>query len=99
MTDLEQRQQMQHLMDIRHEALSAELVALVGSDKQITWADSIRRHALGDLNVKALGAKPEAAATVQALIGKILAQTSAAWWIDNQGKDATDLITIAYKAQ
>lgn len=91
-------QQAQHNEDLRHEALSAPMVALVGSDKQVTWADSIRRHVAGDLAVMAEGVKPEMAERFAAIVAGILGETSAAWWIDNRHFGARDLFGAALKA-
>lgn len=49
---------------------SAELPALTGSEKQIAWAEDIRRYLLGVLPGP--------------LANTLRPQTAAAWWIDNR---------------
>lgn len=80
----------------------AGLPALTGSEKQIAWAEAIRRTALigaDEVRAKAeafAAAHPDRAtetAPALALIARAEAETSAAWWIDHRTAEcATDLI-------
>lgn len=83
-------------------AENAPLPALTGSEKQIAWAESIRRDAIAGFERLKLGWQP----TAQAIVGLVndprfgeidlllksesaalKAQTSAKWWIDNREID------------
>ena len=81
------------------------LPALVGSPKQVAWAEQIRRKALDNaakvrkIEPAALAAatKPETIAlgteyvqVYEATMGKLRTETSSKWWIDN--KDTVDMM-------
>jgi hypothetical protein len=67
-------------------ACSLDLPALVGSEKQVKWAQDIRAKVIGTLGAN--GIKWDAILAmsgddkVKAELDKIM-QTSAKWWIDN----------------
>lgn len=66
---------------------TADLPALVGSDKQIAWATTIRAEKL-DMIAKA-GIKEEYLAAVRGVLG---AETDCRWWIDHRFDDAQNLM-------
>jgi hypothetical protein len=77
-----------------------DLPALVGSEKQVAWAESIRRD-LFDYQISqrfdaarraavAAGRMDQADAAIAKmsdLLAPVLAETSAKWWIDNRNCD------------
>lgn len=60
------------LDNAKNKAQTEQLPTLQGSEKQINWAESIRRKALDKIN------------QTQDLIDKIKGQTLAKWFIDNR---------------
>lgn len=78
------------------------LPRLVGSDKQIAWADDIRRKFIADTDElrgqlsKAATENPELYRdrfdAWNAAVDRIKAQTKAAWWIDNNHVPAARLV-------
>lgn len=65
-----------------------ELPALVGSPKQIAWAEKIRA-------LRLVEAKAEAkAANAEDRFAALAAKTSAAWWIDNRHDSGADLLWL-----
>ncbi len=72
-------------------AASADLPALVGSEKQVNWAMSIRAKALEAIDAAfARAGEPTTEAeranreTAQGILAALRAQTHASWWIDNR---------------
>ena len=84
-------------------AENAALVALTGSDKQIAWAESIRRDQLAGLAKRDLRIRPAMMETIgvtsndprivqmdnmiEQMVSTARTQASAKWWIDNRAKD------------
>ena len=81
------------------------LPALVGSDKQVAWATTIRAELLGKVatmrkEFEATGRKQNVTEDVMAaqmgqfdaLVAKLTAQTAAAWWIDRRSNSAQALL-------
>ena len=77
----------------------AGLPALTGSDKQVAWAETIRRPVVDALiktrDKVASANRPqwaserahvEAVKALATVAGEIIAQTSAKWWIDNRNR-------------
>lgn len=71
----------------------ATLPALVGSDKQVVWAESLRAEAMTLLNAALVDAyrrsgsranPAEVRAAIDAEIARVFAETSAARWIDTR---------------
>jgi hypothetical protein len=105
-----EQEQCQDCKRSRHDASNLEatianaingLPALMqGSDRQIGWADQIRRTKL--LEMDALMAKlyadpraqeePSLMAAWQAAERAVRSQTSATWWIDHRNKPVADLM-------
>jgi hypothetical protein len=84
--------------------------ALVGSDKQVAWATTIRAEQLGKVaamrkEFEAIGRKQNVTEDVMAaqmgqfdgLVAKLTAQTSASWWIDRRSNSAQALLKEASK--
>lgn len=74
-----------------------ELPALAGSERQVAWAEKLRRDALelltaGDALVEAYRqstgrANPtEVRAAIDAEIARVFSETRAAWWIESRDK-------------
>ena len=72
------------------------LPKLVGSDKQIAWAESIRKEILSDMprlnevvgkNLDKPGAKEYCE-----LRAELLGQTSAGWWIDHRNESLIQML-------
>lgn len=85
----------------RRAAWQAALVdghTLVGSDKQIEWARSIRAGIAGELAVLERGVKPEMADQFAGLVTEILGEPSATRWIDDRHLDAKALLRRAMAA-
>ena len=81
------------------------LPALVGSEKQVAWALTIRAEQLGKVaamrkEFEAIGRKQNVTEDVMAtqmgqfdaLVAKLTAQTAAAWWIDRRSNSAQSLL-------
>jgi hypothetical protein len=75
---------------------AAGLPALEGSEKQVAWAESIRRPAIERLRkVDTAELSPDLSPEAQAelrdalvlLVDEIVQQTSAKWWIDNRERE------------
>lgn len=70
------------------QADAAGLPALAGSEKQVSWALTIRATALRAVDALLAPAKatyPDGDWSAEdALVAKLAAQTSAAWWIDHR---------------
>ncbi|MEN9854947.1 MAG: hypothetical protein RLZZ157_73 [Pseudomonadota bacterium] len=82
-------------------AATNTLVALVGSDKQVAWATSIRADLLVKLNsilIKGVerGMPANQASTAQRAIDLIMAETSAKVWIDYRQIDAEARLKSAW---
>ena len=60
--------------------LAAGLPELLGSPKQVAWAESIRAAALAELNKITVMKEPEFSASLTELLKNDLAK----WWIDNR---------------
>lgn len=67
-------------------AAQTGLPALTGSEKQIAWAETIRRENLSRLTALADGLEGDHAALVAEATDLIRAQDRAAWWIDTRGE-------------
>jgi len=85
---------------------NAELPALTGSEKQISWAEQIRAEIIGELieleNVvaasDATGPDVEAKKLqIAAAAATLRANTSATYWIDNRDRSARLLINAIIK--
>ena len=87
---------------------SAGLPVLVGSDKQIAWAETIRANQLAMVTreltsvaeAMARQGKTEAQiatdrAPIDAMVTKVQSQTSAAWWIDHRSDNLQTLLKAA----
>lgn len=74
---------------------------LTGSDKQVYWAETIRREAIAGLELAAdtIPATATEAEREQArdIIDKYKAETSAAWWIDNRDSSTVQNATNYYR--
>lgn len=93
---------------------NAALIALTGSDKQIAWAESIRREQLAglakrDLRIRpammetigVVGNDPRIAQmdnTIEEMVTTARTQASAKWWIDNRTNDLSVAIIGKLKA-
>ena len=64
---------------------------LVGTDKQVEWARSLRAKVAGELAVMALSVRPEMADKVAEISAAILGETSAARWIEQRNLSAREL--------
>ena len=80
-------------------AANADMVSLVGSEKQIAWAETLRRErvdAISEFRAQAdeAGAdwESEQGRAVSRAIDHILAQAGAGWWIDNRGLHVRELL-------
>lgn len=62
--------------------------ALVGSDKQVAWAEAIRREAIAGLEIAADMIPVDAPEAVRRQASEVIdgakAETRASWWIDNR---------------
>lgn len=67
------------------------LVVLVGSEKQIAWAESLRRETMTKLQ-QGLAGNWDAMESMA--IDIVNEQDSAKWWIDNRGTDAVKAIAL-----
>lgn len=87
---------------------AAGLPTLTGSEKQVSWAETVRTNQLAMVvreldNVAAAMArqgKSEAQiatdrAPIDAMVAKVQAQTSAAWWIDHRSDSLQTLLKAA----
>jgi len=62
----------------------AGLPALVGSPKQVAWAETIRADKLAEMEwIVNKGVKPEHRETLQFALDNIRQRTNASWWIDH----------------
>ncbi|MDR3148879.1 MAG: hypothetical protein LBT88_02515 [Oscillospiraceae bacterium] len=81
----------------QEKAKDAGLPALTGSNKQISWATSIRAEYVSKFD--ALRARSveagEDCAQADELHAKVIAQTSASWWIDRRGTSTLNLLREA----
>jgi hypothetical protein len=86
-------------------AQAQRLPALVGSDKQVAWATTIRAELLGKVaamrkEFEAAGRKQNVTEDVMSaqmgqfdgLVAKLTAQTAASWWIDRRSNSAQSLL-------
>jgi hypothetical protein len=75
-------------------AQEAGLPELLGSEKQIAWAESIRLKALGEAQeaIEKNANTPERRAQVAPLMAQLKGENSAAWWIDNRSKSGVELL-------
>lgn len=86
-------------------ANSAEgLPSLAGTDKQISWAESIRREKMAELtavvtSIHTAASNPDVntmdVARLLEAANAVRAQSSAAWWIDHRRDDAQHLMRLA----
>lgn len=74
---------------------------LTGSDKQISWAETIRREVIAGLELAAgeIPADAPEAEHQQArdIIDKAKAETRASWWIDNRDSATVQRATSYYR--
>lgn len=88
------------------QAASTDLPALVGSDKQIAWATTIRHAGLASIEAtlreferQATGIPAETIEQQRALFRAyretLVGQTSAAWWIDHRDESGRRLLAVA----
>lgn len=77
--------------------LYGSLPQLLGTDKQIEWASSIRSKLLGELGeLTARKLDPrQAPETLTAVTHKLAAQSDAAWWIDHRLYTVNELLKAA----
>jgi hypothetical protein len=68
--------------------------ALIGSEKQIAWAEDIRRAALAKMEAHPYGGEPWPAAALEVLELAISRATSAAWWIHHRGASLNERTLI-----
>lgn len=75
-------------------AQEAGLPELLGSEKQIAWAESIRLKALGEAQeaIEKNANTPERRAQVAPLMAQLKGENSAAWWIDNRKRTGVELL-------
>ena len=75
-------------------ASEAGLPELLGSEKQIAWAESIRVKVIAEAEaaIARTATTPERKAQVAPLLAKLTAQTEAAWWIDRRNKSGIELL-------
>ena len=73
-------------------AALAEQAPMSGSDKQVTWARSIRATAAGELATLRLSVKPEMVGPFDALVAGILGHAETSWWIDRRSHTARELL-------
>ena len=65
-----------------------EVVEMKGSEKQVTWAEEIKKSFTGKeqnlINAVQSKTRPEFAAKIAEAVGKISTIEDASWWIDNR---------------
>ena len=66
--------------------------ALVGTDKQVDWAEDIRARVAVDLMEMAPRLRPEMVARFVAIAADILSETSARVWVERETVDARRLV-------
>ncbi len=76
---------------------NAGMLALVGSEKQVAWAETIRAKAMSKLKAAradyaAQGAPADQIALFDAAMAKVAAQAIASWWIDHREDGAIALM-------
>lgn len=81
---------------------NAELPALTGTEKQISWAEQIRAKAMSGLAELEAQAAKSAGTEAQkqqftAAAGSLRAKSSAGYWIDNRDRSARLLINAIIK--
>ncbi|MHB8292104.1 MAG: hypothetical protein ACYDEG_06535 [bacterium] len=73
---------------------------MIGSEKQIPWAETIRQQFLSCLSLNAeralSGFKDVSAADITVVVDSFTAETSAHWWIDNGRISADDSLSWNY---
>lgn len=75
------RDEAEHLLETPCAVCAMDLPELAGSEKQVSWAEDIRRKAIVAVEELDIGG-PEAMA--DALRDALYGQTDAGWWIDNR---------------
>jgi hypothetical protein len=75
-------------------ASEAGLPELLGSEKQIAWAETIRMKVIAEAEaaIARTATTPERKAQVAPLLAKLKAQDQARWWIDNRSKSGIELL-------
>lgn len=82
-------------------ASSSDLPQLEGSEKQVSWAMSIRaefKAAFSELVASIEEKQPQRADEAKAAVASIMAESSAKFWIDNRGAVTRDLFAQRAKA-
>ena len=84
--------------------LVAGLPPLTGSEKQIAWAETIRKFRIDHIDQLLTLSKPKAETIPQAKLAvEILegwrGETRAAWWIDNRDTDLRNKLACEVKAK
>ena len=77
----EGREEAERLLETPCDVCAMDLPELEGSDKQISWAEDIRREAIQAVEDQGIGG-PEAMA--DALRDALYGQSDAGWWIDHR---------------
>ena len=75
-------------------AQEAGLPELLGSEKQVTWAESLRMKVIAEAEaaIARTATTPERKAQVAPLLAGLKAQDKAAWWIDRRSKSGIELL-------
>lgn len=81
-------------------AANSHLPELRGSDKQIAWAETIRREKLHDGRVEEYRERTpeEHKADLETYVSWVISQQSAAWWIEHRDMTVGDLLRVAARA-
>lgn len=79
------------------ESLTVDMPALTGSDKQVAWAQTLRKTAIEETldklvesprAVKAWASDPRRERFLAALAAEVVSHVDSKWWIDNRGSRA-----------
>jgi hypothetical protein len=79
--------------------LTAELPTLTGSEKQISWATTIRAKIMAEKENIMANIQADKINLITGIVDDITNKTQASWWIDNRQQNLASLIVAAYKTK